>query len=1206
MSKQSKLPSSPKAKLRTAAEVISRLKWSYKEGDANEENTVMGYDCRINGPLEKCVKDYKNINDGGDIPEHRIQYFRRKDTQQISRSFLWDRASRLDKLFGSGLGSDAPLAPASLQDAWRAERTMQRLAEERAKLAEEKAKRRARQQRAKALAAKKLNAAMNQHAESSLDSEITSGRSNDRHTWYSVNCFYSYDAKILDWTMYKTPQRPPEVSSDDSGGNLRFVTWNVLFDLQRNEQNEFIQGDKSLLSDGDNTTTRWSSLIQTLADEEADVIALQEVTPRFLNLLLSREWVRHGYSSTASPSDATSLQPYGNLTLWKRGSVTALGSYLCRDVGRNRVVVVSLCDSQRAGVLNVANVHLPADQHGNDGITRDRTIARQKELVAVIAKLQVLEQRHHQQQQQLHRSGVCPIPVILGDFNSGDDALNLFHGCVFQDAWQLRQIQRNDGDCDRGFTFDWKLNSRANRTRLHGHSDRPPRRIDRIYVGRQGKDSALVPLDARLLGKNDNEEFPPSDHFGVSVSFSVREHRSQDQIMYDQVRGNRNAWAAAASPTADTLLALVLDEGSSSVRTTDLFDSSSSLPIPHVTLLNGFVDLSSDETTRLATQAVGDVIRQTLTSNDPAQAWFLPVNHSSLILFEHRASATMVCVPDTTINGGSWLHHVYETLRATFSLCHEQESRFADGWTPHLSIASFLDASAARVAIDKIRSSQNWIKEQDPSCHLRAYGLGLFRRDVDDGKFYPVATVPLSGNRHREVRLADTNNFLRDAGLAWSASTMASASIILQDLERACQYTNKQLYDGHLKANISTYGSHSLGVSLPGISDLDTVILLRPKSTDDDGTIRSASESQYLNCVAARLTALHKGAKTRMRFSSDSNGVALFLLTVKMFPQSPSVDVMLCRTTAAGVPINAVGQSAMEAIKDSDYLRDSFRGLQFCSSDTLDSWQVYQGALRIIKLWAVRRQIYGASMGYLGGGGWAAMLLWVLQRGGRTFPIKADTLSAAAQELAARFFENVVRLYGNSNHVIAVSDDIDDALVQRVAAVTASRGSMSVLAPISGGDFGRSTTKATTSTIWNEILLAQGKLVEGGIPPLLSSPFEFCAALCERVLLLRVAIPRDTKPNEIRAWGATQALHLTVALEPEISLRLCSHIIKRENAFWYRWGILSRGERATVLEKVVSEQVLILGELCRKSFLKIEARLSVLTQEEYVKEFSVN
>jgi hypothetical protein len=33
---------SPKAKLRTAAEVINRLKWFYNEGGANEENTVMG------------------------------------------------------------------------------------------------------------------------------------------------------------------------------------------------------------------------------------------------------------------------------------------------------------------------------------------------------------------------------------------------------------------------------------------------------------------------------------------------------------------------------------------------------------------------------------------------------------------------------------------------------------------------------------------------------------------------------------------------------------------------------------------------------------------------------------------------------------------------------------------------------------------------------------------------------------------------------------------------------------------------------------------------------------------------------------------------------------------------------------------------------------------------------------------------------------
>jgi hypothetical protein len=49
------------------SEVISRLKWAKNES-VNAQNALMGYDCRIKGPKEKMC--------GGDILEHRIQYFR--------------------------------------------------------------------------------------------------------------------------------------------------------------------------------------------------------------------------------------------------------------------------------------------------------------------------------------------------------------------------------------------------------------------------------------------------------------------------------------------------------------------------------------------------------------------------------------------------------------------------------------------------------------------------------------------------------------------------------------------------------------------------------------------------------------------------------------------------------------------------------------------------------------------------------------------------------------------------------------------------------------------------------------------------------------------------------------------------------------------------------------------------------------------------
>jgi endonuclease/exonuclease/phosphatase family metal-dependent hydrolase len=201
-----------------------------------------------------------------------------------------------------------------------------------------------------------------------------------------------------------------------------------------------------------------------LSQEDADIISLQEVTPRFLQQLQSQRWVQDLYSLSAADVETTSLEPYGNLMLWKSASFHACGVYLCRDLNRNRALVVSLeaAYDEKATIFNVANVHLPADQRdAATGETKDRTLARQRELGAVIAKLQVLEQLVQK---------TISLPIILGDFNSGDNDPDLFQNDFFADAWVHSSSVEEDG-----FTFDWKRNQRAEKTRKYGHSKRDPR-----------------------------------------------------------------------------------------------------------------------------------------------------------------------------------------------------------------------------------------------------------------------------------------------------------------------------------------------------------------------------------------------------------------------------------------------------------------------------------------------------------------------------------------------------------------------------------------------------------------------------------------------------------------------------------------------------------------------------------------------------------
>ena len=129
-----------KVKLRTARDVISRLRWSdddlIESGDPRQQNVggestttvLMGYMDRIEGPMEKNVKDYVAADSGGDIPEHRILYFRRhRATGVEDRDILWDRVGRVDKIFGSGNGNEAPVANETKEAVTQAMQNMLRI-----------------------------------------------------------------------------------------------------------------------------------------------------------------------------------------------------------------------------------------------------------------------------------------------------------------------------------------------------------------------------------------------------------------------------------------------------------------------------------------------------------------------------------------------------------------------------------------------------------------------------------------------------------------------------------------------------------------------------------------------------------------------------------------------------------------------------------------------------------------------------------------------------------------------------------------------------------------------------------------------------------------------------------------------------------------------------------------------------------------------
>ncbi|KAF3481168.1 DUF455 domain-containing protein [Arthroderma uncinatum] len=87
-------------KLRPAADIISRLRWDPK---IDSGDYIVGYEDRFLGEKETPLSRWKSEQtDEEFIPQHRIIYFKRKSDGRR----VWDRETRKDEIFGSGIGGE--------------------------------------------------------------------------------------------------------------------------------------------------------------------------------------------------------------------------------------------------------------------------------------------------------------------------------------------------------------------------------------------------------------------------------------------------------------------------------------------------------------------------------------------------------------------------------------------------------------------------------------------------------------------------------------------------------------------------------------------------------------------------------------------------------------------------------------------------------------------------------------------------------------------------------------------------------------------------------------------------------------------------------------------------------------------------------------------------------------------------------------------
>ncbi|NXY98576.1 DUF504 domain-containing protein [Streptomyces sp. BR123] len=448
-----------------------------------------------------------------------------------------------------------------------------------------------------------------------------------RAPFFTARTPHAWDPADGAWRPAGTP--PPgaaEPGTATGPGRVRLLTWNTLWDRY----------DAPHIA----TARRRPLLLAALEAADADVIALQEVEPELLGMLLAQPWVRAGYTVGTDPA-GKDVDTSG-LLLLSRLPVAEAGLHLLGPYKAVAAVTVHTA----GGPLVVAGVHLTSDHTEGGAELRGTELARIQEGL----------------------SGIDADVALLGDFNDGRGGPEGPAAALgMRDAWtEVHGVQ------DSTPTFDPVANPLAAVGSLSGR----PGRLDRVLL----RSAAAEVRRAVLRGDSPaaDDGLFVSDHYGVEAVLDFTGEGAGAEAEAASAAGTAAGRAVLGVPaTAHTAVAWLPPHHPEVEELRRDHDPAADRWPAHVNLLFGFVPESSfEEALPLLAEAAA------------ATAPFA-VRQAGVHSFGRREDAVLWLDPAAA--GEAPWQELRRELAARFPGCRGR----GEGYTPHLTLGRSADPQRA-------------------------------------------------------------------------------------------------------------------------------------------------------------------------------------------------------------------------------------------------------------------------------------------------------------------------------------------------------------------------------------------------------------------------------------------------------------------------------------------------------------------------------